>query len=51
MSGRVSPPYPPEVRAEAVRLVREGGVLLKQAAATVGCSEQTLRNWIRGSIY
>ena len=27
MSGRVPPPYPPEVRLEAVRLVREGGVL------------------------
>jgi transposase len=46
MPGRVPPPYPPEVRVEAVRLVREGGVSVKQAAATVGCSEQTMRNWV-----
>jgi|SRR5580693_3659869 hypothetical protein len=44
MSGRVPPPYPPEVRLEAVRLVREGGVSLKDAAATAGCSIQTMRN-------
>ena len=46
MSGRVPPPYPPEIRTEAVRLVREGGVSIKDAAATAGCSEQTLRNWV-----
>jgi transposase len=46
MSGRVPPPYPPEVRVEAVRLVREGGVSLKEAADTVGCSLQTMRNWV-----
>jgi transposase len=46
MSGRVPPPYPPEVRLEAVRLVREGGVSLKDAAATAGCSIQTMRNWV-----
>ena len=41
-----SSPYPPEVRVEAVRLVREGGVSLKEAADTVGCSLQTMRNWV-----
>jgi transposase len=46
MSGRVPPPYPPEVRVEAVRLIREGGVSVKNAASTVGCSEQTMRNWV-----
>jgi transposase len=46
MSGKVPPPYPPEIRLEAVRLVREGGVSLKDAAATVGCSTQTMRNWV-----
>ena len=46
MAGRVPPPYPPEVRTEAVRLVREGGLSFKRAAATAGCSEQTLRNWV-----
>jgi len=46
MSGRVPPSYPSEVRTEAVHLVREGGVSIKRADATVGCSAQTLRNWI-----
>ena len=46
MSGKVPPPYPPEIRLEAVRLVREGGVTIKDAAATAGCSEQTMRNWV-----
>ncbi len=46
MSGKVPPPYPPEIRLEAVRLVRDGGVSIKDAAATVGCSEQTMRNWV-----
>ena len=46
MSGKVPPPYPPEIRLEAVRLVPDGGVSIKDAAATVGCSEQTMRNWV-----
>jgi transposase len=46
MSGRVPPPYAPEVRAEAVRLVREGGVSFKEAAQIVGCSDLTVRNWV-----
>jgi transposase len=41
MSGRVPPPYPP-----AVRLVREGGLSPSAVATTVGCSTQTLRNWV-----
>ena len=44
MSGRVQPPYTPEVRAEAIRLVREGGRSPAEAAAVVGCSDQTVRN-------
>ena len=46
MSGRVPPPYPPEVRAEAVRLVQEGGRSFAEAAAIVGCSDQTVINWV-----
>ncbi len=43
---RTRPPYPPEFRREAVVLVRSG-TPLKQAAADLGVSEQTLRNWVR----
>jgi hypothetical protein len=34
--GEGPPPYAPEIRLEAVRLVRVGGVVLKDVAATVG---------------
>jgi transposase len=43
---RTRPPYPREFRREAVALVRSG-VALKQIAADLGVSEQTLRNWRR----
>ena len=41
------PPYPPEFRAEAVRLVREGGRTPDQLAQNLGCSGQVIRNWLR----
>jgi transposase len=44
---RTRPPYPPEFRLEAVRLLRAGVRTPKQLAAELGCSEQTLRNWWR----
>jgi transposase len=44
---RTRPPYPPEFRAEAVRLVRTGGKLIREVAGDLGVSEQALRNWIR----
>jgi transposase len=44
---RTRPPYPPEFRAEAVRLVRSGGKLIREVAEDLGVSEQTLRNWVR----
>jgi len=44
--GKVPPPYPPEVRDEAVRLVREGGLSFTEAAKVAGCSDQTVRNWV-----
>ena len=41
------PPYPPEFRAEAVRLVREGGRTPKELAQDLGCSDETIRNWLK----
>jgi transposase len=46
MGGKVPPPYPPEVKAEAVRLVKEGGYSFKDAAAVVGCSDMSVRGWV-----
>ena len=43
---RTRPPYPPEFRRQAIELVRSGSPL-KQVAAELGVSEQTLRNWRR----
>jgi transposase len=43
---RTRPPYPPEVRRQAIELIRSG-TPVKQAAADLGVSEQTLRNWVR----
>jgi transposase len=43
---RTRPPYSPEFRAEAIRLVREGGAL-KQVAEELGCSEVSLRSWVK----
>jgi transposase len=44
---RTRPPYPPEFRQEAVRLLRSGARSTKQLAAELGCSPQTLSNWLR----
>src|SRR3954453_11370379 len=44
---RTRPPYPPEFRLEAGRMLRGGGRTPKQLAAGLGCAEQTLRNWWR----
>jgi transposase len=43
---RTRPPYPPEFRRQAVALMRSG-TPLKEVAADLGVSEQTLRNWRR----
>ena len=42
---RTRPPYPPEFRREAVRLVRSSGKPLPAIAAELGVSPQSLRNW------
>jgi transposase len=44
---RYPKPYPPEYRAEAVRLVREGGRDLADVAQTLGVSTESLRNWVK----
>ena len=43
---RTRPPYPSEFRIEAVRMLRAGVRSPKQLAVELGCSEQTLRNWL-----
>ena len=44
---RSRPPYPREFRAEAVRLVREGGRQPEELARDLGCTGQTIRNWLK----
>jgi transposase len=45
--GRTRPAYPPEFRREALSLMRSGARTPKQLAGELGCTEQTLRNWLR----
>ncbi len=42
---RTRPPYPPEFRREAVRLVRSSERPLAVIAVELGVSAQSLRNW------
>ena len=44
---RTRPPYPPEFKAEAIRLVKTQGDPLSQIAKDLGVSDQTLRNWVK----
>ena len=41
------PPYPPEFRQEAVRLVESSGRPQAQIARELGVSGETLRSWVR----
>lgn len=43
--GTSHPPYPPEFRAEAVRLTRTSGKSLAQIARELEVSSETLRLW------
>ncbi len=45
--GKTRPPYPAEFRREALSLMRSGARTPKGLAADLGCTEQTLRNWLR----
>ena len=42
-----TPPYSPEFRLEAVRLLRRSNRPIPQLAKELGCSPQSLRNWSR----
>ena len=44
---KTRPPYPPEFRAEAVRLVCAGDTSLAQVARDLGVSNWTLRLWVK----
>ena len=44
---RTRPPFPPEFRGEAVKLMRDADTPLSVLAKDLGVSEQTLRNWRR----
>jgi transposase len=44
---RSRPPYPEEFRREAVELARTSGRSIPEVAKDLGCSDQTLRNWVR----
>lgn len=44
---RTRPPYPPEFRAEAVRMARPTGKTPQQVADDLGVSRQSVANWLR----
>jgi len=44
---KTRPPYPEEFRREAVALIRSGQRSLAEASASLGVSQQTLRNWLK----
>jgi transposase len=48
--GKTKPPYPPEVKAEVVRLVRELGASKREAARTVGCTVDSVTDWVQKSM-
>ncbi|MCR4427597.1 MAG: transposase, partial [Firmicutes bacterium] len=44
---RTRPPYPPQFRAEAVKLVQTSGKSLKEISTDLGVSVESLRNWVK----
>ena len=44
---RTRPPYTPEYRRQAVELVRLAGRPIPDVARELGCSQQSLRTWVR----
>jgi len=44
---RSKPPYPPEFKAEAVRLYRTTDKSLQEVASDLGMSTNSLREWVR----
>lgn len=54
MTKKRTPPFPAEVRERAVRMVLEQGgdhstqwASISSVAGKIGCSGETLRNWVR----
>jgi transposase len=47
MPQRYTPAYLPEFRAEAAKLVRDGGRPLAEVARDLGVSAESLRHWVR----
>jgi transposase len=45
--GGFHPPYPPEFKAEAVRLVREGGRTISDVAVSLGVTPESIRQWLK----
>ena len=43
---RSRPPYPPEFRAEAIRLAKSSDEPIARIAKDLGINPQTLRNWV-----
>jgi len=44
---KAPPPYPPEFREEAVRLVQSSGKRMSEVANDLGVSYETLRTWVK----
>ena len=40
-------PYTPEFKQQAVRLVEESGLSIREAAEDLGVSTESVRNWVR----
>jgi len=47
VGGRTRPPYPPEFRAQAVRLVQQEGNNATSVARDLGMSVESLRVWVK----
>ena len=47
MAKRTRRKFTDEYKAEAVRLVREGGMTVTQAAKDLDLTESSLRNWVK----
>ena len=44
---KTRPPYAPDFRTEAVRLVKDSGKSVSQIARDLGVSYESLRKWVR----